>query len=111
MTNGQKYPVKVDQRRESVRKATETRKKNKLAQQTLMLQIPRSFPDDQTSRKDTPTDTEATIEPFPQVRQQIPSLTFTTIEGEFEGPHTITQPAGIRRERHEQASRALQLHG
>jgi hypothetical protein len=93
MTDGRKDPAKAERRKEAARKASETRKRNKLAHSAL---LPGSFPEDDNLRETGPA--VASVENL--AIQPVLPLTFTAIEGGYEGPHAVAEPPEIRRERH-----------
>ena len=107
LIDGWKDPTKAAQRKESSKKAADTKHRKRLAKQLL----PGGFPHDSPSRDESPSVTEATTEnplsptPIHIVPQPIPALAFSTVDRRFEGQHALVQPAQIQRDAHEPAAR------
>jgi hypothetical protein len=104
MIDGRKDPAKAERRREAAKRAAETRARNS---QTPGSVSARGIGE---SRMNTPLDTEVEREASPPIPQPVPPLSFGTVEGGFEGPHALLQPAEIRREPHEPARQAARPH-
>lgn len=110
MIDGRKDPAKAEQRKEAARKAAETKKRNHASKQN---QIPGAFPDEDNvdnadSRTDTPVEDTGGAN-LPATRT-VPTLSFQSIQGGYEGPHALLQPAEIDREPHEPAGTAMVVY-
>jgi hypothetical protein len=105
MMDGRKDPANAEKRKEAARRAAETRERKKAMQPQ---QIPGSFPTHNAaskaelptaSRADSPTLTMEITPPAAMLA--VPTLSFEMIQGGYEGPHALLQPAVIDREPHE----------